>query len=154
MKLITGTQCPVAVGVLAHITSQTASSRMLAALTAMAWVKEASSGGPQKHAEISKQLVEALKRPKADRGPEGKLQCYPELAALYSQAHNATVRLLMLVSTHDFLWEAESPESYHSLQACSELAIWMVKEWTRRPVCMTVGSVLHPNLRCFLILPS
>ena len=87
----------MATGVLAHITSQAASSRMLAALTVMYWAKESAAGQLFRHADISKALVEALKRPKADRGAEGRLQRYPELTALYSQAHNATVRLLKLV---------------------------------------------------------
>jgi hypothetical protein len=79
---------------------------MLAALTVMFWVKEEASNASGNtvskfnYTEISKQLVDALRRPKANRGAEGMLQRYSELTALYSQAHNATVRLLKLASIH------------------------------------------------------
>ena len=67
---------------------------MLAALTALSWIKQDKPSFP---AQLTKLLLGALLKPKADRLPDGRLQIYTEMLPQYKQAQGAMTNLLNAV---------------------------------------------------------
>lgn len=88
--------CPVEKGVEFHLQSHDASGCILAGLTALSWVKKNSSSFPPR---LTKVLLGALSKPKADRLQNGSLQIYSELWPQYEQAQGAVANFLKEVSS-------------------------------------------------------
>ena len=84
-------ECPIEEGIQTQLQSQDASGNMLAALTALSWIKKKGASFPTR---LTKLLLGALSKPKADRLQSGSLQIYTELLPQYKQAQGAMANML------------------------------------------------------------
>lgn len=88
--------CPVQSGIQSHLQSQNACGCMVAALTALSWIKQSQKSYP---AALKKLLLGALSKTKADRLESGSLQIYAELLPQYQQAQGALANLMTSVGS-------------------------------------------------------
>lgn len=88
--------CPVEREIGTHLQSQNASGCMLAALTALSWIKQSQKNCP---AALKKLLLGALSKTKADRVESGSLQIYAEFLPQYQQAQGALANLMTSVGS-------------------------------------------------------